>query len=57
MKKYEVNVILQPENNNKYGGRRYLKMEVSANNREEAIENVKAYMEGMLRDYVRLIVE
>ena len=56
MGKYEIQVILQPENNQKYNGRRYLKMEVLANNREEAVENVKGYMEGMLQDYVRLIV-
>ena len=56
MEKYEIQVILQPENSQKYNGRRYLKMEVLANNREEAVENVKGYMEGMLQDYVRLIV-
>ena len=33
MEKYEIQVILQPENSQKYNGRRYLKMEVLANNR------------------------
>lgn len=57
MNKYDIDVILQTEHK-KYNGRRYLKMEhIEADSREKAIEKVKGYMEGMLQDYVTLIVE
>lgn len=56
MNKYEINVILQPNHKN-YSGRRVLKMDCLALNREDAIERVKGYLEGMLQDYVTLIVD
>lgn len=55
MNKYEINVILQPNHKN-YNGRRVLKMDCLASDREEAIERVKGYLQGMLQDYVTLIV-
>jgi len=55
MENYEINVILHPNHKN-YTGRRILKMDCLATSREEAIERVKGYLEGMLQEYVTLIV-